>query len=555
MAKGQSRISGGSSAKVRNALSRADAAERVGDGEAALTALLQGVLDKPDAPELYPLLAKLLADMHFEEASPAVARAVVHALHAPWIDPQPLAPAAISLLLATHNAVDAESPEIGAAMARDPLLLALLERVMLPNPKLEGMLIAARRQLLQLAAEGYQPEAEAVRFAQAMAAQALLNGWMWAEAESETEALAVLGPQLAALPFGFSHIVYALYRPLADVPGLAETVVKGPWRDAARLLIQEPIEEQRLAAKLDRIGGSASVDAASAAVKAQYEAHPYPRWSTPIRRKSQPIRVVAEALFPHADLPHWPERRLDVLIAGCGTGKHAADVLTRFQGARIQAIDLSRTSLGYAARMLKNRPGVAFSEADIMQLSGWDKQFDHIESVGVLHHLANPLAGWRILADLLKPGGSMRVGFYSNRGRSRIQAARRALRDAGFDGATDANLRAARAFAMQAEAGSDAHKAANELDFYAASGARDFLFHAEEHELTPAELAEMTDALDLRVLGLELADPEAAGRYRTRFPDDPTMADLRRWDELEADFPDTFRHMCQFWCAKAHELP
>lgn len=550
MAKGQSRKSSGRSAKVRDALSRADAAERVGDGEAALTALLQGVLDKPDAGELYPPLARLLSDMRFEEASPAVARAVVHALHAPWIDPQPLAPAAISLLLASHGAADAAVPEIGSTMARDPLLLALLERVMLPNPTLEGMLIAARRQLLQLAAEGYQPEADAIRFAQAMAAQALLNGWMWAEDESETRALEILGSRLPELPLGFPHIVYALYRPLADIQGLAEVVVKGPWRDAAQLLIQEPLEERRLAANLDRIGGGAASDAASAAVKAQYEAHPYPRWSTPVRRKPQPIRAVAEGLFPHADLPDWPERRLDVLIAGCGTGKHAADVSTRFQGARIQAVDLSRTSLGYGARMLKNRPGVTFAEADIMELGDWDERFDHIESVGVLHHLADPLAGWRILADLLKHGGSMRVGFYSNRGRSRIQAARQALRDAGFTGASDENLRAARAYAMAADAGDDAGKAADELDFYAASGARDFLFHAKEHEFSPIGLAEMTEALGLQVLGLELMDPDAAGRYRTRFPEDRAMADLRRWDEIEAEFPDTFRHMCQFWCRK-----
>jgi SAM-dependent methyltransferase len=551
MAKGQSRKRQAGSTKSRDALTRAAAAERAGDGEAALSALLKGVLDNPDAPELYPPLSRLLADMRFEEASPAVARAVVHALHAPWIDPQPLAPAAISLLLATHGVVDTAAPTIGAVMARDPLLLALLERTMLPSPKLEAMLIAARHELLKLAAEGYTPEGEAVRFAQAMAAQAQLNGWMWAEAESETQALAILEPRLAALPFGYVHIVYALYRPLADVPALADQQIKGHWREAARLLIQEPLEERRMAAKLQSVGGVSEGDGASAAVKAQYEAHPYPRWTTAIRRKAQPIREIAAGLFPHADLPDWPNKRLDVLIAGCGTGKHAADVSTRFQGARIQAFDLSRTSLGYAARMLKSRPGVAFAEADIMQLGDWEQRFDHIESVGVLHHLADPLAGWRILVGLLKPGGSMRVGFYSARGRSRIQAARTALRDAGYNGQTDADLRAARAYAMAQPEGSDARLAADELDFYAASGARDFLFHAEEHELSPAELADMTDALGLSILGLELTHPEAAALYRKQFPDDPAMADLRRWDQVEAEHPDIFRHMCQFWCVKA----
>jgi SAM-dependent methyltransferase len=258
---------------------------------------------------------------------------------------------------------------------------------------------------------------------------------------------------------------------------------------------------------------------------------------------------VAAALFPAAELPDWPAHRLDVLIAGCGTGKHAADVASRFQAARILAVDVSAASLGYAARALKGTKNVAFAQADIMALGDFERRFDHIESVGVLHHLADPLAGWRILTGLLKPGGSMRVGFYSRRGRSRIAAARAALRAAGFDGLSDADLRAARAHALAAPAGDPARLAAEEMDFYAASGARDFLFHANEVEYAPGELAEMAETLGLRVLGLELTDPEAARRYRAAYPDDPAMADLRRWDAVEGDAPDTFRHMCQFWVA------
>ena len=239
-----------------------------------------------------------------------------------------------------------------------------------------------------------------------------------------------------------------------------------------------------------------------------------------------------------------------VLIAGCGTGKHAADVASRFRGARVLAIDISRTALGYAAAKLKDKPDVSFAEADILALGDFDRRFDHIESVGVLHHLADPLAGWRNLAGLLKPGGTMRLGFYSDRGRSRIQAARQALAQAGFDGRTDAGLRQARAHVAAAAPDDPARLAAGELDFYAASGARDFLFHAHEIEYRPSDLAEMAESLGLEILGLELTDPEAAARYRQRFPDDPAMADLRRWDTVEAERPDTFRHMCQFWAVK-----
>lgn len=528
---------------VARALAEAEAAERAGAPQRALQILLQAVRAAPDAPALYPALARRLAPMRFSDASPAVAAVVARALDAPWIDPQPLAPAAISLA----NAARLDD----AAFAGDPLVLTLLQRVLLPDAALEARLTRLRRARLLAALDGETPEADAP-FATALARQTLLNGWMWTETAAETAGVDQLrGRLLDQERFGFGDVVYGMYRPLTGLAGVSGRAAKAgrPWRLAAATLVMEPLEERRLADATPRLEMGAA--AATQAVKAQYEAHPYPRWTGAVRRRPRPIRDVAQALFPHAALPAWPTGPIDVLIAGCGAGKHAADVVSRFQGARILAIDLSRTALGYAARMLKGTPDLSFAEADILALGAFERRFDHIESVGVLHHLADPLAGLQVLAGLLKPEGSLRVGFYSRRGRWRVKAAREALADVGFHGRTDADLRAARAYALGAPEGSDAWRATQELDFYAASGARDFLFHAHEAEYLPAELAEMADAAGLQVAGLELTDPAAAAAYRMRFPDDPAMADLRRWDALEAEHPDIFRHMCQFWLRHA----
>ena len=43
-----------------------------------------------------------------------------------------------------------------------------------------------------------------------------------------------------------------------------------------------------------------------------------------------------------------------------------------------------------------------YLQADILHLHQIDKKFDIIESSGVLHHMNNPMAGWKVL-DLLKP--------------------------------------------------------------------------------------------------------------------------------------------------------
>lgn len=549
MAARQSRTNRRMDAAAADLLGRAAAATRVGDTETALSLLLLGVRKTPEAEALYGPLTRLLAPMRFNEASPAAIAAVEQTLRSPYVDPQPLAPAAISLLRARYGFDASALPD---AFTEDALTLTLLERVLLPDLPLERMLTVFRRTLLADLRD--DPSRERRRFAVALAAQALLNVWMWAETAEEAEAVDALADELGGeAAFDFRHVVFALYRPLADLPNAAAiaSAAKGPWRDAAERLLAEPLEERRLAGKLPTL--SRGPDHATAAVKDQYEAFPYPRWTITPRRRPRPIREAARAMFPErvTDVwPAWPDAGLDVMIAGCGAGKHAADVATRFRGARILAIDLSRTALGYAARKLRGRADIEFAEADIMALDGFERRFDHIESVGVLHHLADPLGGWRNLVGLLKPSGSMRVGFYSQRGRTRIQAAREALATAGYHGRDPDDLRRARAHAAAAAADHPARLAAGELDFYAASGARDFLFHAHEIEYRPGELAEMTEALGLEVLGLELTDPAAAGRYQRRFPDDPAMADLRRWDAVEAEWPDTFRHMCQFWAAK-----
>ena len=54
-------------------------------------------------------------------------------------------------------------------------------------------------------------------------------------------------------------------------------------------------------------------------------------------------------------------------------------------------------------------------QADILDFKDkLNKQFDIIESIGVLHHMDNPMAGWKILTDCLKPGGLMKIGLSVN---------------------------------------------------------------------------------------------------------------------------------------------
>lgn len=159
-------------------------------------------------------------------------------------------------------------------------------------------------------------------------------------------------------------------------------------------------------------------------------------------------------------------------------------------------MDISRASLACAVRRCNELrlANIRFAQADILALGMLPERFDLVECSGVLHHTADPLAGWRVLLGLLKPGGVMKLGLYSELGRRHISAARELV----------AALR----------------------DFYSASGARDLI---------------------VEFLGFEFTDRSALRAYRERFPGDPAALSFDNWASFEQEHPDTFASMYQFW--------
>jgi len=109
--------------------------------------------------------------------------------------------------------------------------------------------------------------------------------------------------------------------------------------------------------------------------------------------------------------PVRPEFFVDkvVLEGGCGKGRHTQ--LAATWGARdIIGIDLSiAVETAYAAT--RQLPNVHIVQADIYSLP-FPRCFDYAFSVGVLHHLPNPKAGFESLASKVKPGGHISAWVY-----------------------------------------------------------------------------------------------------------------------------------------------
>jgi 2-polyprenyl-3-methyl-5-hydroxy-6-metoxy-1,4-benzoquinol methylase len=434
---------------------------------------------------------------------------------------QPLGQPAIVHLRANWPASD-------AALAADDLLAELLKTVPAFPYWLEGRLTALRRRLL-LGNE----VAALTPLLPALAIQCFLNEYAWAQDPIERQLVERLARRVDRLT-PEEAMTLACYRPLSDVPG-GEALLERGWTGGVAEVLQEQlvaVAEER--ALRDEIPAITPIGAGvSAAVREQYEANPYPRWR----------RVVS--VPPVSAIMGWPvPDRAEVLFAGCGTGHHAIHAGQRYgANARVLAVDLSRASLAYALRKTREAGigNMEYAQADLLKLGDLGRTFDVIESSGVLHHLADPFEGARVLAGLLRPGGVMKVGLYSRLAREHWAAAKALARTY-----TPETIRELRQAIAAAPDGDPVKAAMGTTDFYSASALRDLLMHVNEHELAVADLRRMVEENGLVFLGFTLGASVIA-EYRAAFPQDPKATDLANWGTFERTHPATFRNMYQFW--------
>lgn len=124
---------------------------------------------------------------------------------------------------------------------------------------------------------------------------------------------------------------------------------------------------------------------------------------------------------------------LRVLVAGCGTGDSVMWLAHQLRDtpSEIVALDLSSASLeiAQARAAMRGLGRVRCVHASILDLPQLGLgAFDYITSLGVLHHLPDPEAGLRALADVLAPEGGMALMVYGRPGRAHIYAMQDLLR-------------------------------------------------------------------------------------------------------------------------------
>ena len=517
-------------------------------------------LELNETPQTRAMFAQCAAGAQFGGNASRYRRWLVRALVEGWTRPRELTRAAVALIKRGATIADAiarvnevwpqrlapldlwDTANI-AALAGDDLLCRLLESDPIADLGLERLLTSVRGALLQRASDQTCDE-RLLGFHCSLARQCFINEYVFATTDAETHAIEELRASLETMlsdgkrPPAHWLAIIGAYVPLhasANPRALLAHAWPQPLDELITQQIKEPAEEARIAAHIPAL--TAIDDEVSRAVRAQYEENPYPRWTL--------------NGTPQASTTAPPQQPRDALIAGCGTGLSAVEFARQAPTTRILAIDLSRASLRYAKRMA-GRFGLAnveFGQADILQLGSLGRQFDFIDASGVLHHLADPWHGWRILLSLLRPGGFMQVGLYSELGRRNIVAARAFIAARGYRPTAD-DIRRCRQDVVGA---TDARVAsvAQRDDFFTLSECRDLLFHVQEHRTTVPEIKSFLTGNGLEFGGFFI-DTATHARFAARFPKPQAALDLDCWHAFETEAPDTFAAMYQFSLRKRH---
>ena len=238
-----------------------------------------------------------------------------------------------------------------------------------------------------------------------------------------------------------------------------------------------------------------------------------------------------------------------VLVAGCGTGYEPIDIARRDSSVAITAIDLSRKSLAYAQRKAQalGCRNIEFHQGDLLDLPRTQWEFDLIVCTGVLHHLADPLAGWKVLRDKLAANGMMRISLYSAHARRLIRDAREYIQSRDLTGQAD-DIRGFRQWLLNDAGGEELAALLGSDDFYSMSGCRDLLFHVQEQQFTLPQVQSALNELDLRFCGFELVDASLLKAFSVQNPAPEALRDLEKWDNFEQENPNAFAGMYQFWC-------
>ena len=433
------------------------------------------------------------------------------------------------------------------------LLNQLMSLCPIPDLDFETFFISMRNFYISNI-DNIQISPELINFLSSLSLQCFTNEYIYYESDNEKKLIKELEYKIiqafekSEQPEERLILCLASYRPLHQYNWCKKNTALNKTLSVKKRLIEEPLIEKKITQEIPSI--SEITDKNSLKVKKQYEENPYPRWvKSVIFHRSKSISEVCNEINLHLYSKKINEVTApSLLIAGCGTGQNSIESALRFCDSKVTAIDLSISSLAFAQRKtdelgIKN---IKYLQADILDLNKLEKKFDIIESLGVLHHLDNPIDGWKTLQRLLKPNGLMKIGLYSKLARGDISEARKKNSTYKKEISLD-EIRSFRSNYIFSKT-KDKQSLSRFMDFFSMSEFRDLIFHVTEHCFTLPQIQDSLDTLGLKFCGFENND--IISRFKSSHSKETDIYDLQLWHRFEEENPNLFSGMYQFWCQK-----
>ena len=435
---------------------------------------------------------------------------------------------------------------------KNKLLLQFMKVCPIPNYYFEKNFIKIRNEILN---QIYNLKFKKIylKFLIALSAQCFLNEYIYQETDEEIFKVNEINERIknninTKQIKDLEILILSCYSPLYSFDWCKKINPSNELEETFILQYKNYNEETRHAKKIKSITDIS--DSVSIKVKNQYEENPYPRWTNlGLSIEPKAIKEVIADINLNIDLKKINfSKNVEILIAGCGTGQHAITTASKYKNAEIFALDLSFNSLAYAKRNAKelNCKNINFIQGDLLDIRKLNKKFDIIESVGVLHHMAEPLIGWETLTDCLKNDALMLIGLYSEKARKNIANIRKNISSLKIKTSKKNIINFRKDILENYNTKWDSIKYSP--DFYSTSGVRDLLFHVQEHRFTVQKIRSYINKLGLVFLGFE--DTYVLDRFKKKYDQINDLYNLDLWNKFELDNPRIFAGMYQFWCKK-----
>lgn len=543
------------------------AQEEKGDIDAAIESYQQALKLNPDYDTAYANLGNVLKYIRFTKPVFELEDNILELLRRTrFVNPNDIAVATISLLKQNPLIIKAltfttESPRYSSltetikSLSNIPLFIELMRVSLIPDLEIEVLLKSIRSEIL-LNYEKLAGDADILWFCDTLALQCFNNEYVYSQSLQEEVLLDNLEQSIVKLlenseqPKPLAVACIASYKSLNDYSWshLLSVVGALPLLEVRQL--EEPRQERSLRNEISTLHDVE--DDVSTKVRKQYEESPYPRWVTVgLHLKSKSISQLTKGLdlrIPDSSILSNVEPK--ILIAGGGTGQHPINSSSRYQNARVLCVDLSLSSLAYAKRKTLELgiSNIDYMHADILSLPFLGRKFDIIESSGVLHHMHDPMIGWKTLTNCLNPGGLIRIGLYSETARQHIVRMRK-TNERNQVGSSKTEIRTFRDMVSSSKM-EDHTRIVQSPDFFSMSTLRDLVFHVQEHQFTIPQIRVCLRELGLEFCGFELGNEPLGRKFKFEFSDEEDFYDLEKWHAFEDKNPTAFAGMYQFWCQK-----